>query len=57
MGSRQARLAGRCLLLAALLLACAAENPNTYNVGGVLSNNDSATHFREIIEVRRQQPG
>ncbi|XP_052129960.1 glutamate [NMDA] receptor subunit 1 [Frankliniella occidentalis] len=40
----------RAALLAALLLACLAENPNTYNVGGVLSNNESATHFREIIE-------
>lgn len=40
----------RVLVLAALAAVCCAENPNTYNVGGVLSNNDSATHFREIIE-------
>lgn len=41
----------RGVLLVALLMTCRAENPNTFNVGGVLSNNDSATHFREIIEV------
>lgn len=45
------RSAAAALVAVALAAQCAAENPNTYNVGGVLSNNESAAHFREIIEV------
>lgn len=27
------------------------NNPSFYNIGGVLSNNDSATHFHDTIAV------
>lgn len=27
------------------------KNPKVFNIGGVLSNDDSINHFKEIIEV------
>lgn len=39
------------LILYALVAAVAAGNPTYYNIGGVLSNNESQAQFKEIIAV------
>lgn len=30
------------------------KNPKIFNIGGVLSNDDSINHFKETIEVKKQ---
>ena len=44
-----------CMLMNCVLLqkANSGENPNFFNIGGVLSNNDSEKNFSETIAVSK----
>lgn len=46
-----------CMLMNCVLLqkANSGENPNFFNIGGVLSNNDSEKNFSETIAVSREK--